>query len=138
MATSNAHMSTHATHTSFWAVFAGSLMIFAGFYHAIAGFIALFKPDLYVASASQLWVMDYSQWGWTHILIGTILLLSAASLFAGKMWGKAVAITLATLSALANFAFLWASPFWSALIIAMDVLIILGVIKHGRDENAYE
>lgn len=118
-----------------WAFFAGYLMIVAGFFQSIAGLVAIFKPAEYIATESHLLVLNYDQWGWTHFLFGIILILSAFSLFAGKLWGRIVAITLATISALLNFAFIWAYPLWSITIIVLDILIIYGVAVHGGPER---
>ena len=51
----------------------------------------------------------------------------------GKTWGRVVAIILVSLSALANFAFIPYYPFWSIIIIALDVFIIWALAAHGRD-----
>jgi hypothetical protein len=140
MNSSSIHARAHAdTRVSGWAIFAASLMIVAGFFHAIAGLVALFKSDVYVATQTQLLVFDYSQWGWVHILMGLILMGAAFALLAGKLWGKIVAISLAGLSAIANFAFIHAYPLWSIAIIVLDVLIIYGVAMHGKevDDDEY-
>jgi hypothetical protein len=42
-----------------------------------------------------------------------------------------VGITLAVLSAIANFAFIPYYPFWSLLIIALDVFVIWAIAAHG-------
>jgi hypothetical protein len=48
-----------------------------------------------------------------------------------------VAITLAALSALANFLFIPYYPFWALIIITLDVFVIWAVTAHGRDiQNA--
>jgi hypothetical protein len=125
----------HEEHHTGWVSFAGYLMVVAGFFHAIAGLVAIFKSDVYVASANSLLVFDYTAWGWTHLIFGAILIAGAFALFAGRMWGRILAITLATLSAILNFGFIQAYPLWSLLIIAMDVIIIYSVTTHG-DEMA--
>lgn len=123
------------TTTSGWVTFAGIMMIVAGFFQAIAGFVALFKPSLYVSAGSQMWILNFTQWGWAHLILGIVLVLSAFSLFAGQTWGRIVAITLATLSAIANFAFITVYPFWSIMIIAIDIFVIYAVATHGRLEE---
>jgi hypothetical protein len=42
-----------------------------------------------------------------------------------------VAIILAVLSAIANFAFIPYYPFWSLLIITLDIFVIWAVAAHG-------
>ena len=45
---------------------------------------------------------------------------------------RTAGITLAALSATANFLFIPYYPFWSMLIIAVDVLVIWALAAHGR------
>jgi hypothetical protein len=116
-----------------WVTFAGAMMILAGFFQGIAGLVAIFKPTLYVANANNLVAFDYTQWGWIHLFLGIILIMSAFSLFSGHLWGRIVAITIATLSAVANFAFIWAYPFWSITVIIIDVLVIFAVARYGHE-----
>jgi hypothetical protein len=131
------HLESEHSRWTGWVSFAGYLMVVAGFFHLIAGLVALFKPSAYIATANQLIVFDYNQWGWVHIVFGAVLMLSAIALLAGRMWGRVVAIILATLSAIANFGFIWAYPLWSVMIIALDVAIIYAVATHGGDREDY-
>lgn len=116
-----------------WIFFAGMLLLVVGLFQSIAGFVALFQEDMYLVTASNLLVFDYSQWGWIHILWGIILILSSFSLMAGQLWGRIFGVFLASVSALANFAFMPAYPVWSMIIIAMDILIIYAITVHGGE-----
>ena len=122
-------------HRSGWVSFAGYLMIVAGFFHAVAGFVALFKPEVFVTGPNGSLIFSYDEWGWIHLIFGVILMAAASALFSGRLWGRVVAITLATLSAIANFGFIWAYPLWSIAIIALDIMIIYGVAVYGNEEN---
>jgi len=124
-----------AARRSGWVTFAGCMMILVGSFQAVAGLVAIFDSRLYVVGANNLWVLDYRQWGWVHLILGLIIALSSVSLFAGRLWGRIVAITLATLSAIANFGFIWAYPFWSIMMIIIDVFIIYGVAMHGGNTD---
>jgi len=116
-----------------WLYFAGTMMMLAGAFQAIAGLVAIFKNGVYVLTPSQLVAFDYRQWGFIHLIIGILLILSAISLFAGRMWGRILAIFLASLSAIANFTFIQANPWWSLTVIVIDILIIYGVAVHGGE-----
>ena len=116
-----------------WIFFAVIMLILAGFMQSIAGLAAIFHPTTYVETANHLLVFDYTQWGWVHLLLGVVLFVSAASLFAGRLWGRIVGITVASLSLLANFAFLEAYPLWTLLIITLDVLVIYAIAVHGKE-----
>jgi len=119
-----------------WVYFAGFMMLMAGIFQSIAGLVALFRNESYVVTSNNLFVLDYTQWGWVHLLIGVLLLLAAFSLFNGNMWGRILGVVLATLSAVANFAFLNAYPLWSLVVIAIDVFIIYALLVHGNEAGS--
>ena len=134
---------SRASSPTAWAgfvVFAGVMMILAGVFQAIDGLIALFNDELYVVRPSGLVVnIDYTAWGWTHLLIGILLIAAGYAVFSGKVWGRTLGVIAAILSAIVNFAFLPAYPIWSLIIITVDVLVIYALIAHGGElrENRY-
>jgi hypothetical protein len=120
-----------------WAVgfilFAGLMMIMAGIFQAFAGLVALFENEFYVATRSYLFQLDATTWGWIHMLVGLVVALAGLAVLGGRTWGRMVGITLALVSALANFAFVPYYPFWSLTIIALDIFVIWALTTHGRD-----
>jgi hypothetical protein len=116
-----------------WVFFAGCLMVLAGIFQAIAGLAAMFKDSVFVVSQNSLLVFNYRQWGVVHLILGIILMLAGGALFSGKMWARIVAVLLAALSAIANFAFIEAYPWWSLTVIILDVVVIYAVAVHGGE-----
>ena len=51
------------------------------------------------------------------------------------MWARIVAILTAMVSAVVNLAFMSAYPLWSAIMIAVDVLVIYAVTAHGDEAS---
>ena len=49
------------------------------------------------------------------------------------MAARTVAVILAGLSAIANLLFIEAYPFWSIIVITVDILVIYAVTAHGRE-----
>jgi hypothetical protein len=117
-------------------VFACILMIIVGIFQCIDGLVALFKPSLYQASSTRLLLLNYNQWGWIHLIVGVILILSSFSLFERHVWGKVVAVVFATLSALVNFGLIWAAPLESIMIIFLNLYIIYSVVMYQEDPLA--
>ena len=64
---------------------------------------------------------------------GILLVLVALALFAGQTWARVVAVILVILSAVGQLLLIPAQPWWSLILIAIDVLIIYALIVHGRD-----
>lgn len=117
-----------------WIVFAGTMMVIVGSLHVIQGLVALFNDEFYAVSKSGLVVQaDFTTWGWTHLIGGAIIIAAGLGLYAGRMWARVVGVVLASLSILVNFAFVAAEPFWSVIVIALDVFIILALTIHGRE-----
>jgi hypothetical protein len=116
-----------------WAVggiaFAGVILVLIGFFQAISGLAAIIENDFYVVAPNYTYEVDVTVWGWIHLILGIVIVLAGFSLFAGKTWGRVVGITLAALSALANFFFIPYYPFWSILIIALAVWVIWSLTR---------
>jgi hypothetical protein len=113
------------------------MMMMIGGFHAIAGFVALFQDEYYVTASSGLVVsVDYTAWGWAHLLIGAVVFVAGLALMTGQMWARVVGIILAALSAFANMVFIAAYPLWSIIIITLDVIVIYALAVHGRETRA--
>lgn len=116
-----------------WIMFASFMMLLLGLMHIIAGTAALFKEEIFVSAPNFVWILDYTQWGWAHILGGIIIILAAGSLMQGSYFGRTVAVIVAGASALVNMAFIPIYPIWSTIMTAVCVLVIWAVIVHGDE-----
>jgi hypothetical protein len=117
-----------------WATFAGIMLILLGCFQAIEGFVAIFDDGYYHVTEGGLLVnVDYTAWGWTHLLLGVLLVVSGAGVLVGNVAARAVGVLLAGLSALVNLAFIEAYPIWSVIVITVDVLVIYALTVHGGE-----
>jgi hypothetical protein len=105
----------------------------AGCFQAFAGLVALFENEFYVATRNYLFELDATTWGWVHLILGVVVALAGLAVLAGRVWGRVVGITLAVLSAIANFLFIPYYPFWSLTVIALDIFVIWALAAHGRE-----
>jgi len=112
-------------------VFAAVMMMMTGVFQALAGLVAIFENTFYVATRNYTFEFDVTAWGWIHLILGVIVALAGLGLLSGATWARVVGITLAVLSAIANFLFIPYYPFWSLLIIALDVFVIWALAVHG-------
>jgi hypothetical protein len=116
-----------------WVYFAGILLIVRAFFEAFQGIISLTHNTFYVVTAQQLAVFNFTAWGWGQILLAMVMLFAGFSVLSGHMFGRIVAVIVATVSLMANLAFLPAYPVWSVAAIAIDVLILYAVVVHGSE-----
>ena len=141
MATSEARgYGVSETRPSGWAVgfvvFAAVMMMLAGGFQTIAGIAAIFEDEFFVVGPNYVYDLDVTAWGWIHVLLGVILFAAGAGVLSGATWARVVGITLASLSAFANFFFIPYYPVWSIVIIALDVAVIWALSVYGRREAA--
>jgi len=117
-----------------WLVFASFMMFLVGSFQAIQGLVAIFDDGYYVVRESGLVVnVDYTAWGFLHLILGILLILCGAGVLTGNVVARGVGVLLAGLSALANMAFIGAYPVWSIIVIVVDVLVIYALTVHGGE-----
>ncbi|MEU5881397.1 hypothetical protein [Spirillospora sp. NPDC047279] len=121
-----------------WAVgfvlFAGIMMIMAGVFHAIAGFAAILEDEFYVVNRNYAYEVDATAWGWIHLILGIVVAAAGCAVISGRLWARIIGIALAVASGIANFFFIPYYPFWSLLLIALDVFVIWALCVYGRED----
>jgi hypothetical protein len=117
-----------------WIAFAGLMMVMVGSFHMIQGLVALFNDEYYLVGKSGLTVqLDFTAWGWLHVIGGIVVVAAGFALFTGQIWARTVGVLVAMISAVVNIGFLSAYPIWSALMIGIDVLVIWALTVHGGE-----
>jgi hypothetical protein len=119
-----------------WTMFAGFMMIMIGAFHAISGLAGLIEDQFYRVTPNYVFEFDATTWGWIHLVLGAMVLLAGFGVFSGAVWARTVGVILASVSAIANFAFIPWYPVWSIVIIAIDITVIWALTAHGRDITA--
>jgi hypothetical protein len=115
-------------------LFGGIMMLMMGGFQIIEGLVAIFRDDYYLVTRNGLVInMDYTAWGWTHLILGVVAVAAGFGVLMGQMWARVTGIVIAVLSALVNMAFLPAYPIWSTIVIATDVVVIYALAMHGRE-----
>src|ERR1044072_7193526 len=116
----NDYQSREGQPGSGWAVggvtFAAGVLTIIGFFQIIAGLTAIFDDNFFVVTNNYTFDLDTTVWGWVHLLLGILLLITGFGLFSRAAWAGVMAIFLASLSAVANFFFIPYYPFWAILV----------------------
>lgn len=123
-----------------WLSFTAALMGVVAVFQIANGLTAIFRSGTYVVGEDRLAVeVDYTVWGWVHLVLGLVAGAAALGLLAGQTWARAIGIAMAVASAVTNLAFIAAYPVGATIVIALDVLIIYAIAVHGGElkDNAY-
>ncbi|MDO1481180.1 MULTISPECIES: DUF7144 family membrane protein [Rhodococcus] len=108
-----------------------------GILQIFQGIAAVAEDELFVVGIEYTYKFDFTTWGWIHIVLGAVIALVGLALFTGVTWARVAAIVLAALSILANFMWLPYYPWWSILIIALDVVVIWAVSTWNPRRDYY-
>jgi hypothetical protein len=116
-------------------VFAACVLTLIGAFQVIAGLAAIIDDEFFVVARNYTFDVDTTAWGWIHLLLGVLLIVTGFGLFGRAAWAAVAAIFLASLSAIANFFFIPYYPGWAILIIALDVWVIWSLTRPGAIET---
>jgi len=116
---------------------AAIVLLTIGILHVLSGISALMKDDLVVAGPEYVYQFDTTAWGWIHLVLGVIVAAVGVMLFTGATWARVGAMVICALSLLANFLWLPHYPWWSVVMIVLDVFVIWAVAtwKPGYEER---
>lgn len=117
-----------------WMWFAAFAMLTVGLFNIVGGLIAVFSPKKVLAwSGQNVVLVDVSAWGWVHFGLGVLLALTALFLFAGRFWARVLGVAFVVLNLLAQFVSLPVTPWWSIVVIVLDVVVLWALIVHGDE-----
>jgi len=119
---------TRSPESRAWAVggmvFAASAAIVLGIWQIIEGIAAVANDGFLITTANYTYEIDLTAWGWIHIILGALVLITGFLLFGGSTFARVVGIFLAGLVAINNFFFLPYYPLWSLIVIALAIFVI--------------
>jgi hypothetical protein len=113
-----------------WLVFAATMLGLAGIMSVLDGIVGLAKSKFYFAGATYV-VSDVRTWGWVVLLVGIVLILAAGGVLARSGFSRWFGIFAAGLSAISQFAWMQVYPFWSLVVVALDVMVIYALAMYG-------
>jgi len=115
-------------------IFSAVLLAVIGFFNLLDGIAAIANSTIFLGGVHYV-VGDLRAWGWVMTIFGAVQLLAAVGVAAGNQLARWFAVAVVGLNAIAQMFFIPAYPFWSLLIIAVDVVALWGLCAYGSREN---
>ena len=116
-----------------WVLFAGIMIVTVGVLNSIYGIAAIGDSSFFVAGQKYI-LRGLNTWGWVMLILGVGQILAAFSIWAGNSFGRWFGIACAVLNAIAALLAMPAYPFWSLVVVAIDILVIYGLAAYGGDK----
>ncbi|WP_106396248.1 DUF7144 family membrane protein [Actinocorallia populi] len=130
----NGQMSGRQAAASGVVLFVSVLMVMNGIWGVIVGIAAIARREFFVLAPNYVYEFSTTGWGWIHLILGVLLVAIALALMSGKRWARWPAVALAVLQAIDHFFFIPYYPWWSILVIVLDIVIIWALLVYRPED----
>ncbi|HUK69461.1 MAG TPA: hypothetical protein VLW50_12045 [Streptosporangiaceae bacterium] len=115
-------------------IFASVLLAVLGFFNLLDGIAAISRSHVFVANAHYVFG-SLRTWGWIVMILGILLLIAAAGVLTANQLARWFGVLVVGLNAIGQMFFLTSYPFWSLVIIAVDVIALYALCAYGSHEG---
>ncbi|MGN6427503.1 hypothetical protein [uncultured Leifsonia sp.] len=118
-----------------WVYFAGIVLLIGAAIDIFYGIMAIVGPNTayFVGPRGGVASFDVAAWGWWSLIVGIALVVAAFFLLTGRTWARVLVAIIVAVNAVSHLMSLPAQPWWSIVMVALDVLVIYAVTVHGRE-----
>jgi len=112
-----------------WVLFAAIMILFAGLWNAIEGFFGFLRSAYYIGHPvfGSLWI-----WALLWLAFGIVGIAAGGAILSGQGWGRWFGIIVVTLNAFLHMMVIATYPWWAAIMIAVDVLVLYALAVHWK------
>ncbi|MFJ1702133.1 hypothetical protein [Kitasatospora sp. NPDC088346] len=114
-------------------LFAAVVMMVNGVLEIFQGIMAIADDDVFVSTPRYVFRLDLTSWGWIHLVLGVLVLLTGLGLLRASAWARYAGIFFASLSMLGSFLSLPYYPLWSLVVLTLDVFVIWALCVYRAD-----
>ena len=107
-----------------WLLFSGLMILLAGIFNIFEGLTGLFRSSFFFPHTlgGPLWI-----WAILWIVFGLVQMAASGAIMSHRSWGRWFGIVTVGLSLLVNLLVVGAYPWWSIVIIAIEILVLFGL-----------
>ena len=115
-------------------VFAGILLLVVGIFNLIDGIAAIARSHVFIGNARYV-IGDLRACGWVVLILGVLQLLAMLGVLAGNQAARWFGVAVIGLNIIAQMFLIPGYPFWSLMIVAVDVVALWGLCAYGSRQN---
>jgi hypothetical protein len=115
---------TEEANSGGWAMFAAIVLFMAGAFSGLYGLAAVLNDKVVTVGGRGVIVWDFTVWGWIHMALAAVMIVTSLALFAGRNWARWTAVVLCILNAILQLTVITAFPIWALVVIALDMTVM--------------
>lgn len=109
---------------AFGSITGAMILVMNGILQILEGVSALSDDRIIVLGQQYAYQWTPTGWGWIHVVLGALIALIGLAVMTGSDIARVFAIILACLAIITNFLWLPYYPWWSVLLIALNMFVI--------------
>lgn len=114
-----------------WIAFAGFMLILAGVLDIFDGIRAIGARDTNFDAI--VYDDNIEAWGWFYLVLGIVLVVAGAAVFARRRWAIVLGIAVTLTAAALNFFWIFVYPLAAAVIVTLNVLVAYALTMYGLE-----
>jgi hypothetical protein len=118
-------------------LFAAVTLSLIGVLQVIEGISELAKDDVVVRAGDYVFGFNVTALGCVHLVFGAIAVAVGVGLITGAGWALVGGMVIASVSAILHFTTLALYPWWSLIVIGLDVAIIWALMQVRRRRSTW-
>src|SRR5215470_8586003 len=115
-------------------VFASVLLFILGFFNMIYGIAGIARSQVFVANAHYVFG-DLRAWGWVTLILAILQFVAGGAILLGNQLARWFGVAVVALNAIDQMLDIQSYPFWSVIIIAVDVVALYALCAYGSRAN---
>ena len=113
--------------------FAAVVVAVLGFFNLLDGIAAIARSHVFIAGAHFV-IGNQRAWGWIIMILGILQIVASGGILTGNPLARVFGIAVVGLNAIGQMFFLASYPFWSTIIIAIDIVALYALCAYdSRD-----
>lgn len=132
------HPSSRLAAASVGTGLASVLMVLGGVLGIVQGIAAISKDEVYAVVGTYAYKFSLESWGWVHLVLGVLLVVTGLAVYTGAALARAIAIVLTLLMVIANFLYLPYQPFWSVIMIGLGLFMVWALFHDVGPDSSYQ
>lgn len=112
-----------------WILFAWLMILFTGIWNLFEGFFAFFQAAWFIGHPvfGALWI-----WALAWMALGALQVAAAGAIMSGRSWGRWFGIVMVGFAGFLHLLAIPVYPWWSVIMVALNVLILYALAAHWR------
>jgi len=116
-----------------WLLFSAIMIMWTGVFNVFEGLFAFFRASFFIGHTigGALWI-----WAILWMLFGVLQMVAGGAIMSHRTWGRWFGIVTVSLVLFVHLLAIGSYPWWSLVLIAINLIVLFGLTVHWRRDAA--